>query len=130
MKVSFLSVFQRYFIRGMEKRLRKVSSYKLLVSLPREIPLWGNSDFSELFHRAGIKKMGNKLFVGSLSWNTTEEMLKEAFEKAGTVEEAVIILHREGPREGQSKGFGFVTMGSDEEASKVNWEAVEQHYTA
>jgi len=57
--------------------------------------------------------MGNKLFVGSLSWGTTSEALREAFEKAGTVTDAVVISDR---MSGRSKGFGFVEMSTDEEA--------------
>jgi cold-inducible RNA-binding protein len=57
--------------------------------------------------------MGTKLFVGSLSWGTTAESLREAFEKAGTVEDAVVISDR---MSGRSKGFGFVTMATPEEA--------------
>lgn len=54
-----------------------------------------------------------KLFVGGIAWSTTEESLKEAFGKAGTVESAVIITDR---ATGRSKGFGFVEMSSNEEA--------------
>lgn len=57
--------------------------------------------------------MGNKLFIGSLSWGTTSEALREAFEKAGTVTDAVVITDR---MSGRSKGFGFVEMSTDEEA--------------
>ncbi len=57
--------------------------------------------------------MGTKLFVGSLAWATKDEALKEAFEKAGTVVSATVITDR---MSGRSKGFGFVEMGSPEEA--------------
>ncbi len=57
--------------------------------------------------------MGTKLFVGSLSWGVKDDTLREAFEKAGTVEDAVVITDR---MSGRSKGFGFVTMASAEEA--------------
>ena len=57
--------------------------------------------------------MGNKLFVGGLSWDTTDLSLKEAFEACGTVVEAKVITDRD---TGRSRGFGFVTMGSDDEA--------------
>ena len=58
--------------------------------------------------------MGTKLFVGSLSWGVTSEALREAFEKAGTVADAVVITDR---MSGRSKGFGFVEMGTPEEAT-------------
>ncbi len=60
--------------------------------------------------------MNKKLFVGGIAWKTTDEELLKAFEEAGTVEEAVIITDR---MSGRSKGFGFVTMATEEEAQKA-----------
>lgn len=60
--------------------------------------------------------MGKKLFVGNLSWNVRDEQLKEVFSEVGTVEEAVVIMDR---IKNRSKGFGFVTMSTDEEAQKA-----------
>lgn len=60
--------------------------------------------------------MGKKLFVGNLSWNVRDEDLREAFAPFGTVEEAVVIMDRMKDR---SKGFGFVSMSSDDEAQKA-----------
>lgn len=60
--------------------------------------------------------MGKKLFVGSVSYNTNDEGLKEAFAQAGTVVSATIIMDR---ASGRSKGFGFVEMSTDEEAQKA-----------
>jgi len=60
--------------------------------------------------------MAKKLFVGGLSFDTTEDILKETFSKAGTVESAIIIIDK---ISGRSKGFGFVEMSSDEEAQKA-----------
>ena len=57
--------------------------------------------------------MAKKLYVGGLSYDTTEEGLKEAFSKAGAVDSATIIIDR---MSGRSKGFGFVEMSADEEA--------------
>ena len=58
--------------------------------------------------------MKNKLFVGSLSWDTTDESLKAFFATVGEVVEAKVIIDK---FSGKSKGFGFVTMSSDEEAT-------------
>jgi cold-inducible RNA-binding protein len=58
----------------------------------------------------------NKLFVGSLSFNTTDAELAEAFAKAGTVVSAKVIMDRDS---GRSKGFGFVEMTTDEEAQEA-----------
>ena len=60
--------------------------------------------------------MAKKLFVGGLSYDTTENTLKETFSKAGTVESAIIITDK---MSGRSKGFGFVEMSSEEEAQKA-----------
>jgi len=57
--------------------------------------------------------MPKKLFVGGLSWNTSEESLRQAFESFGEVTEAKVIMDRE---TGRSRGFGFVTFGDDEHA--------------
>lgn len=57
--------------------------------------------------------MNKKLFVGGLPWATTEDELREAFSKAGTIEDAVIITDR---MSGRSKGFGFVEFSTEEEA--------------
>jgi len=57
--------------------------------------------------------MGSKLYVGNLSFNTTESELKSLFSAAGTVSEAALVTDRE---TGNSRGFGFVTMSSDAEA--------------
>lgn len=63
--------------------------------------------------------MATNLFVGSLSWNVTDDQLKELFETVGKVVSAKVITDRDTNR---SKGFGFVEMGSDDEAKA----AVEQ----
>ncbi|MFC1651809.1 RNA recognition motif domain-containing protein [Patescibacteria group bacterium] len=60
--------------------------------------------------------MGKKLYVGGISYDTTEDGLKEAFSAAGTVDEATIINDK---FSGRSKGFGFVEMSSDDEAKKA-----------
>jgi len=60
--------------------------------------------------------MAKKLFVGGLSYETTEATLKETFSKAGTVESATVIIDK---MSGRSKGFGFVEMSSEEEAKKA-----------
>ena len=57
--------------------------------------------------------MSNKLFVGGISWNTSDQGLAQAFEPFGDVIEAKIITDRD---TGRSRGFGFVTMGSADEA--------------
>src|SRR3990167_2394769 len=60
--------------------------------------------------------MGTKLFVGGLSFDTTDQSLSDAFAQAGTVVSAKVIIDR---MTGRSKGFGFVEMGSQEEANKA-----------
>lgn len=60
--------------------------------------------------------MNNKLFVGNLSFNTTENDLEDAFAAFGTVTEANLMVDRMTNR---PRGFGFVTMSSAEEAQKA-----------
>lgn len=57
--------------------------------------------------------MSNKLFVGGLSWNTNDPELRAAFEPHGEVVEAKVITDRD---TGRSRGFGFVTLGSADDA--------------
>jgi cold-inducible RNA-binding protein len=57
--------------------------------------------------------VAKKLYVGKLSYNTTETDLRTMFEEFGTVESAQVIMDRD---TGLSKGFAFVEMGSDQEA--------------
>src|SRR3984893_2230306 len=70
--------------------------------------------------------MGNKLYVGNLPFNTTENELQELFAQAGTVQEVMLMQDK---FTGKSRGFAFVTMGSDQDAqnaiSKLNGQTVE-----
>jgi RNA recognition motif-containing protein len=60
--------------------------------------------------------MSAKLFVGNLSFKITENDLQDAFAAHGTVVEANLMMDRVS---GRPRGFGFVTMGSPEEAQKA-----------
>src|SRR4051794_8963780 len=60
--------------------------------------------------------MSNKLFVGNLSFNTTENDLQDAFAAFGTVSETNLMMDRATNR---PRGFGFVTMATAEEAQKA-----------
>ena len=70
--------------------------------------------------------MGTKLYVGNLPFNTTENELQELFSQAGAVQEVTLMQDR---FTGKSRGFTFITMGSDEDAqnaiSKLNGQAME-----
>ena len=55
----------------------------------------------------------NKLYVGNLSFSTTEDSLSQAFGQFGQVRRATVVTDRE---TGRARGFGFVEMGSDTEA--------------
>src|SRR5881397_1241931 len=57
--------------------------------------------------------MGRKLYVGNLTYDVTDSGLEQMFAAHGTVQSAQIIMDRD---TGRSKGFGFVEMGSDQEA--------------
>jgi RNA recognition motif-containing protein len=60
--------------------------------------------------------MSNKLFVGNLSFDTTENDLQDAFAAHGTVTETNLMMDR---ATGRPRGFGFVTMSTPEEAQKA-----------
>ena len=60
--------------------------------------------------------MGNKLYVGNLSFSITNDDLMDYFAEAGTVQSANVVEDRD---TGRSRGFGFVEMSSDEEAQNA-----------
>jgi len=60
-----------------------------------------------------VTLMNTRLYVGNLSFHATQDTVRQAFEKHGTVTDVHIVNDRES---GQSRGFGFVTMGSPTEA--------------
>jgi RNA recognition motif-containing protein len=60
--------------------------------------------------------MAKKLYVGNLSYSTTNESLNTAFAKYGVVESASVLQDK---MTGRSRGFGFVTMTNDDEAMKA-----------
>jgi RNA recognition motif-containing protein len=60
--------------------------------------------------------MGNRLYVGNLSFNATKETVREAFSAFGEITDVHVVTDRE---TGRSRGFGFVTMGTAEQAQKA-----------
>lgn len=58
--------------------------------------------------------MSKKLFVGGLAWATTDDGLRQAFDRFGEITEAKVITDRE---TGRSRGFGFVTFSDDDGAN-------------
>ena len=60
--------------------------------------------------------MGKKLYVGNMGYNVSKTDLEQMFSAHGTVSSAQVIMDRDS---GSSKGFGFVEMGSDEEAQSA-----------
>ncbi len=60
--------------------------------------------------------MTNKLYVGNLPFSATDDSIKELFAEAGTVNNVTVIIDRD---TNQSKGFGFIEMGSGEEANEA-----------
>ena len=62
------------------------------------------------------RDMGKKLFVGSLSWNTTDDVLRSAFDTFGGVDTAEVVTDRD---TGRSRGFGFVTFADPADAERA-----------
>jgi RNA recognition motif-containing protein len=80
------------------------------------IPMTGNSLQKATVSRTVKHHMSNKLFVGNLSFNTTENDLQDAFAAHGTVLETNLMMDR---TTGRPRGFAFVTMSTPEEAQKA-----------
>ena len=79
-------------------------------------PTFGNSLQKVAVCRTVKHHMSNKLFVGNLSFDTTETELKSTFAAHGTVTEINLMMDRMTNR---PRGFGFVTMGTADEAQKA-----------
>lgn len=62
------------------------------------------------------ERMGNRLFVGSLSWDTDDTGLRAAFERFGQVDDAKVMTDRD---TGRSRGFGFVTFADEASAQQA-----------
>jgi cold-inducible RNA-binding protein len=60
--------------------------------------------------------MGKKLFVGNLPFRVTSDQLGDLFSKVGTIQSAAVIMDR---ATGQSRGFGFVEMSTEDEARRA-----------
>jgi len=60
--------------------------------------------------------MSKKLFVGGLSWGTTDETLSAAFEPYGEILEATVVVDRD---TGRSRGFGFVSLADEDAAQRA-----------
>lgn len=58
--------------------------------------------------------MGNRLYVGNLSFSTTADTVRAAFSEVGEVTDVHIVMDRDS---GRPRGFGFVTMGTEEQAA-------------
>jgi RNA recognition motif-containing protein len=63
-----------------------------------------------------MMNMGNRLYVGNLSYDSTAETLRQSFAAFGEVTDVHVVMDRES---GRSRGFGFVTMGDDAQAQKA-----------
>ncbi|KAJ0973388.1 hypothetical protein J5N97_021347 [Dioscorea zingiberensis] len=94
--------------RAMSRLLGNGSSQSLRFSSPNHGAL--------PFQLVSSRGVASKLFVGGLSFYTTEDSLSEAFSQFGQVVEAKIVMDRVSDR---SKGFGFVTFASEDEAQKA-----------
>jgi len=62
-----------------------------------------------------------KLYIGNLSWQTSQEELQSAFERFGTVTDSVVMMDK---FTGRSRGFGFVTMSSNAEGQAAMADAI------
>jgi RNA recognition motif-containing protein len=72
---------------------------------------WRGAESGRIFSVEAL--MGKKLYVGNLTYEVTDSALEQLFAPHGTVQSAQVIMDRD---TGRSKGFGFVEMGSEQEA--------------
>lgn len=72
--------------------------------------------FGNIFVLLKEYSMNNKIYVGNLNYNTTEDELRNTFSEYGTIESVNIITDR---FSGQSKGFGFIEMSNSDEAKQA-----------
>jgi RNA recognition motif-containing protein len=72
--------------------------------------------FSLLQTRLIVLVLRSKLYVGNLSWSTTDDRLRSAFEEFGTITDAIVMKDRE---TGRNRGFGFVTFANQTDANNA-----------
>ena len=93
------------------------ATIKLQINVCSEVPCPASVGYLSLPHSPGsfltdqVNIMAKKMFVGNLSFQTTESDVRAAFEQYGAVESVAIITDRD---TGRSKGFGFVEMSEDD----------------
>ena len=80
------------------------------------LPTIETAIFKKIRKDLGEFKMESKLYVGNLSYDTTEEQLRELFSQAGAIKEIAMIMDRDTRR---PKGFGFIEMETQAEAAKA-----------
>jgi len=119
---------QRDAEKARKKKAREERRERRRRTGPREIPVasvedvTGDLDAAERKTRErqaqprSAKAIPSRLFVGSLSWGTTDEILRETFAEFGTVTEAVVVCERD---TGKSRGFGFVVMEDRKDAARA-----------
>ena len=119
---------QREAEKARRKRQKAESRQMKRERGPREVPICEpeevTGDLAAAEHAVqarsaeprGARAIPARLFVGSLSWGTSEDDLREAFGKFGTVTDAVIVCDRD---TGKSRGFGFVTMEDRRDAARA-----------
>ena len=91
--------------------IRRLSSEN---SVSGDLKLISGNSVLAAFSR--LDSMATKLYVGNLPFNTTENELQELFSQAGAVQEVMLMQDK---FTGKSRGFAFVTMGSDQDAQKA-----------
>jgi hypothetical protein len=110
---------KQHFILRARAHIPAIHLYSQICAWKQRLRLNG-SRWVEAPH--GLQEMergspvGNKLYVGNLSYNIRDDDLQQAFAQYGTVSSAKVMMDRD---TGRSKGFGFVEMGSDAEAQSA-----------
>eukprot|EP00246_Nothoceros_aenigmaticus_P015183 TRINITY_DN6197_c0_g1_i1.p1 TRINITY_DN6197_c0_g1~~TRINITY_DN6197_c0_g1_i1.p1 ORF type:complete len:296 (-),score=27.38 TRINITY_DN6197_c0_g1_i1:488-1375(-) len=93
-----------------QRRASRCAAFAASSDLEQDV--YGEGD-QQSFAPPPPPEQGSKLYVGNLPWDVDSRMLAEVFQDVGTVEQVEVIYDRD---TGRSRGFGFVTMGSHEDA--------------
>jgi len=120
---------QRDTEKARKKRRKAETRAQKRLSGPSEVPISEQEDVTgdlvaaerdvkakRAAAEAGARSIPSRLFVGGLSWNSTADDLRAAFEKIGAVADAAVVTDRD---TGKSRGFGFVTMADRKDANRA-----------
>ncbi|KAG0326146.1 hypothetical protein BGZ99_010051 [Dissophora globulifera] len=103
-------------VENLDNELLDGRKMRVNLEPPRDTPQGGQSSDGKSSGGRSSGAWSTKLFVGGLSWNTTDDSLRHGFSEHGEVIDAIVVKDRE---TGRSRGFGFVTFADGESADRA-----------